>query len=170
MNRITGAANNGFGRHQIDTDRVPPTHVSPGVAEGIVLIEQVPLALEKDQTVGVVHPLELTDTERSRWGEVMSDYEIVDTNGENISGCGFCGYRVASNVGHHRKTDWLKERYEDGLRFKVLRSRSFGDIGMIEYTPGNHSLFLGEVLAARSIAEGNALSTLDYDGVYLGKS
>ncbi len=28
-------------------------------------------------TVGIVHPLELTDAERSRWGEVMGDYEIV---------------------------------------------------------------------------------------------
>lgn len=27
--------------------------------------------------VGVVHPLELSDAERSRWGEVLSDYEIV---------------------------------------------------------------------------------------------
>ncbi len=39
-----------------------------------------------------------------------------------------------------------------------------------QYTPGNHSLFLGEVLTARKIARGDALTTLDYDGVYLGKS
>ena len=39
-----------------------------------------------------------------------------------------------------------------------------------EYTPGNHTLFLGEVLEARMVAGGDALSTLDYDGVYLGKS
>ena len=39
-----------------------------------------------------------------------------------------------------------------------------------KYTPGNHTLFLGEVLEARLVAEGDALSTLDYDGVYLGKS
>jgi flavin reductase (DIM6/NTAB) family NADH-FMN oxidoreductase RutF len=39
-----------------------------------------------------------------------------------------------------------------------------------EYTPGNHTLFLGEVLAARVIGKGNVLSSRDYDGVYLGKS
>jgi hypothetical protein len=33
--------------------------------------------LGKVAAVGVVHPLELSDAERSRWGEVMSDYEIV---------------------------------------------------------------------------------------------
>ena len=39
-----------------------------------------------------------------------------------------------------------------------------------EYTPGNHTLFLGEVLEARVIGKGNILSSLNYDGVYLGKS
>ena len=39
-----------------------------------------------------------------------------------------------------------------------------------EYTPGNHTLFLGEVLEAQRIVAGNALSTLNYDGLYLGKS
>ncbi|MBI5822097.1 MAG: GNAT family N-acetyltransferase [Verrucomicrobia bacterium] len=69
----------------------------------------------------------------------MTDYEIVDTNAGNIGGCSFCGYKEASNLGHRRKTDWLKERYAEGLRFKVLRSRRFGDVGMIEYAPGNHA-------------------------------
>ena len=69
----------------------------------------------------------------------MTDYEIVDTNAENISSCSFCGYKDANSLGHRRKTDWLKERYAEGLRFKVLRSRRFGDIGMIEYALGNHA-------------------------------
>jgi predicted N-acetyltransferase YhbS len=69
----------------------------------------------------------------------MTDYEIVDTNAENISSCSFCGYKDANNLGHRRKTDWLNERYAEGLRFKVLRSRRVGDIGMIEYALGNHA-------------------------------
>lgn len=39
-----------------------------------------------------------------------------------------------------------------------------------EYTPGNHTLFLGEVLEARMLNRGKALTSIDYDGVYLGKS
>ena len=39
-----------------------------------------------------------------------------------------------------------------------------------EYTPGNHTLFIGEVIAAQVVTPGDPLSTLDYDGVYLGKS
>jgi flavin reductase (DIM6/NTAB) family NADH-FMN oxidoreductase RutF len=37
------------------------------------------------------------------------------------------------------------------------------------YRPGNHTLFLGEVVDAQSLAPGTPFSSLDYDGVYLGK-
>ena len=37
------------------------------------------------------------------------------------------------------------------------------------YTPGNHTLFLGEVVAAQSFTDGIPFSSLDYNGVYLGK-
>jgi L-amino acid N-acyltransferase YncA len=69
----------------------------------------------------------------------MSDCEIVHTNADNIDGCSFCGYKDAKNLGYRRKTNWLKKRYAEGLRYKVLRSREFGDIGMIEYALGNHA-------------------------------
>lgn len=41
----------------------------------------------------------------------MSDYEIVDTNADNIDGCSLCGNQSANNLGHRRKANWLKERY-----------------------------------------------------------
>ncbi len=69
----------------------------------------------------------------------MSEYEIVDTNADNIDSCSICGNKNANNLGLHRKTNWLKQRYAEGLRYKVLRSREFGDIGMIEYAPGHHA-------------------------------
>jgi len=69
----------------------------------------------------------------------MREYEIVDTNADNIGACSFCGYKAAKNEGHRRKSDWLKNRYAENLRFKVLRSREFGDIGMIEYALGSHA-------------------------------
>jgi len=93
----------------------------------------------------------------------MREYEVINTNAENIGGCGFCGYKPGRSDGHyrtskrlkarsgivmiksspgdghHRKSEWLKERYAEGLRFKVLRSREFGDIGIIEYALGNHA-------------------------------
>ncbi len=69
----------------------------------------------------------------------MSDYQIIDTNAENIGGCSFCGNKNANNLGYRRKLNWLKNRYAEGLRYKVLRSEKFGDIGMIEYALGNHA-------------------------------
>mgnify|MGYP001826753651 CR=1 FL=1 len=69
----------------------------------------------------------------------MREYEVVDTNADNIGGCGICRYKSVKNEGRRRKLDWLKKRYAEGLRFKVLRSREFGDIGMIEYAPGSHA-------------------------------
>jgi GNAT superfamily N-acetyltransferase len=69
----------------------------------------------------------------------MRDYEIVNTNADNIGGCSFCGYKAGKNEGHRRKCAWLRKRYAEGLRFEVLRSRRFGDIGMIEYAPGSQA-------------------------------
>jgi L-amino acid N-acyltransferase YncA len=69
----------------------------------------------------------------------MSRYEIVDTNADNIDGCSLCGNKDADNLGRRRKANWLKQRYAEGLRYKVLRSEKSGDIGMIEYTLGNHA-------------------------------
>ncbi len=69
----------------------------------------------------------------------MKDCEIIDTNADNIGGCGVCGRKPGRTEGHRRKCDWLKKRYAEGLRFKVLRSREFGDIGVIEYAPGSHA-------------------------------
>jgi len=69
----------------------------------------------------------------------MKEYEIVDTNADNIGGCSLCGNKNANNLGFRRKTKWLKERYAEGLRYKVLRSEKSGDIGMIEYAPGSHA-------------------------------
>ncbi len=69
----------------------------------------------------------------------MSEYEIVDTNAENISGCGICGRKPGRTEGYRRKCDWLKQHYAEGLRYKVLRCREFGDVGVIEYAPGRQA-------------------------------
>lgn len=69
----------------------------------------------------------------------MKDYEIIDTNAGNIGGCGICGRKPGRTEGYRRKCDWLKKQYAEGLRYKVLRSRESGDVGVIEYAPGSHA-------------------------------
>ena len=39
----------------------------------------------------------------------------------------------------------------------------------VRYRPGNHTLFVGEVIDARFISDKETLSTFDYAGVYLGR-
>jgi flavin reductase (DIM6/NTAB) family NADH-FMN oxidoreductase RutF len=39
-----------------------------------------------------------------------------------------------------------------------------------KFNPGNHTLFVAEVVNAKVMATGQPLSSLDYDGVYLGKN
>lgn len=67
------------------------------------------------------------------------EYEIIDTNADNIGGCTICRYKNDRNEGRRRKVEWLKKHYAEGVRFKVLRSREFGDVGMIEYAPATHA-------------------------------
>jgi L-amino acid N-acyltransferase YncA len=69
----------------------------------------------------------------------LSDYKIVDTNAGNIGGCSLCACKHAGNLGYRRKRKWLERRYAEGLRYKVLRSEKFGDVGMLEYAPGNQA-------------------------------
>jgi flavin reductase (DIM6/NTAB) family NADH-FMN oxidoreductase RutF len=38
-----------------------------------------------------------------------------------------------------------------------------------QYEPGNHTLFIGKIIDAESLQDQIPLSTLDYEGVYLGK-
>lgn len=70
---------------------------------------------------------------------MLRKYEIVDTNADNVGACSICRYQSGKNEGRRRKLAWLKQRYAEGLRFKVLRSREFGDVAMIEYAPGRHA-------------------------------
>ena len=36
------------------------------------------------------------------------------------------------------------------------------------YKPGNHTIFIGEIIAAKQVMDGDVLTTLDYEGIYLG--
>lgn len=69
----------------------------------------------------------------------MSSVEVIDTTAETIGACGFCGFKDAKHEGYRRKVEWLKKRFAEGMRFKVLRVEGEGDVGMIEYIPGEHT-------------------------------
>ena len=81
----------------------------------------------------VVHGT-LDDRENNR----MARIEIIDTDAATICDHGFCGFKDAKHEGYKRKTDWLKRRFAEGLKFKVLQVDGV-DAGMIEYIPGEQT-------------------------------
>ncbi len=75
---------------------------------------------------------------RARAEQRMARIEIIDTSAATIRNHGFCGFRDAAREGHKRKTDWLRKRFAEGLKFKVLQVDGV-DAGMIEYIAGEHT-------------------------------
>lgn len=69
----------------------------------------------------------------------MGPVEIIDTDSGNICDFGFCGYKDTKQEGYRRKTAWLKKRFREGLRFKILQARDEGPVGFIEYIPGEYT-------------------------------
>ncbi len=69
----------------------------------------------------------------------MNEIEIIETNADNIYDYGFCGIKNIKQEGYKRKADWLKKRFSEGMRFKVLYSAKEGSVGIIEYIPGTYA-------------------------------
>jgi len=69
----------------------------------------------------------------------MDKIEIIDTNANNIHNYGFCGYKDIKQEGYKRKVDWLKQRFSEGMKFKVLYSAGEGSVGFVEYIPGKYT-------------------------------
>ncbi|MDY6796301.1 MAG: GNAT family N-acetyltransferase [Actinomycetota bacterium] len=65
--------------------------------------------------------------------------ELIDTNAENISEYAICTYKNPRLEGYQRKMAWLKERYPEGLRFRIMHDRDNGTVGTIEYIPGDET-------------------------------
>lgn len=69
----------------------------------------------------------------------MEKAKIVDTNAGNLYDYKICGYKNIKQEGYKRKTEWLKKRFSEGLKFKVLHSPTDGVVGSIEYIPGEYT-------------------------------
>jgi len=74
-----------------------------------------------------------------------SDYRIVDLDETNIDEYGaFCLQSKKKSKGYRDKFEWIKERFKDGLRLKLLlvnegTKRGFRARGFIEYIPSKYA-------------------------------
>jgi len=68
----------------------------------------------------------------------MQGIEVIDTNADNIGQYAICGYKNAKTLGYLEKITWVKDRFREGLKLKVLYSEKDKTQGMIEYLPGEY--------------------------------
>jgi len=69
----------------------------------------------------------------------MERLQIINTNSSNIHEFGMCGYKNLKQEGYRRKVEWIKQRFHEGLRYKILYSENEGAVGAIEYIPGEYA-------------------------------
>jgi len=63
--------------------------------------------------------------------------EMIDVGVENIDRTGFfCFMSKKKSEGYQRKLAWLKDRFAEGMRIKML---ALPERGFIEYIPGEHA-------------------------------
>jgi GNAT superfamily N-acetyltransferase len=64
---------------------------------------------------------------------------IIDAGPESVGNYGICGYKDPNNPGFQQKLKWLRKRFKEGLKIKVLHSEKDGTVGSIEYLPGEYA-------------------------------
>ncbi len=69
----------------------------------------------------------------------MNNIEIINLNNENVDKHGCYCLMNRKHKGYSKKIDWLKERFQKGLKVKILHSEKDGYIGYIEYISGEFS-------------------------------
>jgi hypothetical protein len=68
---------------------------------------------------------------------LKNDVTLIDVNASNVSETGyFCYMSKKKSEGYRRKLAWLKQRFAEGLRIKMLGQ---GQRGFIEYIPGEYA-------------------------------
>lgn len=72
-------------------------------------------------------------------GAERNKIRLVDVDADTIGAHGICGYKDPKNPGFQKKREWLGQRFKEGMRVKMLVSETGGDIGSIEYLPGEYA-------------------------------
>ncbi|MFX1258140.1 MAG: GNAT family N-acetyltransferase [Promethearchaeota archaeon] len=71
------------------------------------------------------------------------DAKIIDINEKNINEFGlFCKKTKKNLAGYQNKIEWIKERFKEGLKYKLLLVKEGNketSRGMIEYIPGEYN-------------------------------
>ena len=69
----------------------------------------------------------------------MNELKLIETDTFNVQNFGMCGLKNPKHEGYSQKKAWLKHRYFEGMRYKILFSETEGTVGGIEYLPGEYA-------------------------------
>jgi len=69
----------------------------------------------------------------------MEKLNILNVTAENILDYGLCGYKNMKNEGVIKKVNWFRERFKEGLIYKILVAEDNKQIGAIDYVKGEYA-------------------------------
>jgi GNAT superfamily N-acetyltransferase len=69
----------------------------------------------------------------------MEEIKIIDAGVDEILKYGVCGYKNIQTPGFPEKVEWLRKRFTEGLKVKLMYSEKDRLQGMIEYIPGEYA-------------------------------
>lgn len=65
----------------------------------------------------------------------MNQYRIVNVDPGNVEEFGFFCVKNRKHPGYATKLNWLQQRFEEGLRLKLIVTRDGKRAGFLEYIP-----------------------------------
>lgn len=71
--------------------------------------------------------------------ETMADYSIVTVDSINVREFGFFCVKNRKHPGYVAKLSWLEQRFEEGMRIKLILTAGGKQAGFLEYIPGEYT-------------------------------
>jgi hypothetical protein len=69
----------------------------------------------------------------------VSQYNIITVNSDNVEKFGFFCVKNRKHPGHIAKLSWLRNRFEEGMRIKLILTSEGKQAGFLEYIPGQYT-------------------------------
>jgi L-amino acid N-acyltransferase YncA len=69
----------------------------------------------------------------------ISDFSIITVNAENVDELGFFCVKNKKHPSYVAKFSWLRQRFNEGLRIKLVMTKEGKQAGFIEYAPGEYT-------------------------------
>lgn len=69
----------------------------------------------------------------------MPEVKLERVGPENVAACGIGCITNRKHVGHERKLEWLRRRFDEGLRYLLFRDGAGRPLAFLEYVPGEYA-------------------------------